>query len=72
MTISEQFQRALEGRYAVERHIGSGGMASVFLARDLKHERPVALKVLSADLSAVLGVERFLSEIRARASAGSF
>ena len=54
---------ALSDRYAIEREIGSGGMATVYLARDLKHDREVALKVLRADLSAVLGAERFLKEI---------
>ena len=68
MTLTELFQSALEGRYAVQRRIGAGGMATVFLARDLKHERPVALKVLNPDLGAVLGVERFLSEIRVTAN----
>ena len=68
MTITEQFQQALDGRYAVQRRIGAGGMASVFLAHDLKHDRPVALKVLNPHLGAVLGVERFLSEIRVTAN----
>ena len=68
MTITEQFQHALDGRYAVQRRIGAGGMATVFLAHDVKHDRPVALKVLNPDLGAVLGVERFLSEIRVTAN----
>src|SRR5688572_24697473 len=51
-------------RYQVGREIGVGGMATVYLARDLKHERDVALKVLRADLSAILGAERFLAEVR--------
>ncbi|MEO5818811.1 MAG: protein kinase [Gemmatimonadaceae bacterium] len=55
-------------RYAVEREIGAGGMATVYLARDLRHDRKVALKVLHEDLGAVLGVERFLSEIRVTAN----
>lgn len=59
---------ALADRYAVERLIGRGGMATVYLARDLKHERRVALKVLDRELGAVLGVERFLAEIRVTAS----
>src|ERR1043166_2665867 len=59
---------ALSGRYAVEREIGAGGMATVFLARDLQHDRRVALKVLNPELGAVLGVERFLSEIRVTAN----
>src|SRR6476620_9339566 len=59
---------ALAGRYRLERELGAGGMATVFLARDLKHDRPVALKVLKPELGAVLGVERFLSEIRVTAN----
>jgi len=59
---------ALTGRYVVERELGRGGMATVFLARDLRHERLVALKVLSPELGAILGVERFLSEIRVTAN----
>ncbi len=57
-------QSALAGRYLVEREIGSGGMATVHLAHDLKHDRRVALKVLRSELSATLGAERFLREIR--------
>jgi eukaryotic-like serine/threonine-protein kinase len=59
---------ALAGRYEVQREIGRGGMATVYLARDVKHERNVALKVLNPELGAVLGVERFLSEIRVTAN----
>jgi len=55
---------ALTDRYRIQREIGQGGMATVFLARDTKHDRPVALKLLRPELGAVLGVERFLSEIR--------
>jgi len=55
---------ALAGQYAVERELGAGGMATVFLARDLKHDREVALKVLRPELGAVLGAERFLAEIK--------
>jgi serine/threonine protein kinase len=55
---------ALAERYAVERVIGHGGMASVFLAHDVRHDRLVAVKVLRPDLSATLGSERFLREIR--------
>ena len=57
----------MAGHYAIERELGMGGMATVFLARDLKHERSVALKVLRPELGAVLGIERFLSEIRVTA-----
>ena len=52
---------ALTDRYRIEREIGSGGMATVYLARDLKHDRDVALKVLRPELAAVLGTNRFLN-----------
>ena len=55
---------ALADRYRIERELGAGGMATVYLARDLKHDREVALKVLRSELAAVIGAERFLSEIR--------
>ncbi len=55
---------ALEGRYAIERELGEGGMATVYLTEDLKHHRKVALKVLKPELAAVVGAERFLSEIK--------
>jgi eukaryotic-like serine/threonine-protein kinase len=57
-------QAALAGRYTVERELGRGGMAIVFLGRDLKHDRPIALKVLRPELAAALGAERFLREIQ--------
>src|SRR2546430_2420976 len=63
-----QLNTALTGRYEVEREIGAGGMATVYLARDVKHDRRVALKLLNAELGAVLGVERFLSEIKVTAN----
>ncbi len=59
----ERLTTALAGRYAVERRVGGGGMADVFLARDLKHGRPVALKLLRPDIGAAIGRERFLQEI---------
>jgi serine/threonine-protein kinase len=58
---------ALAGRYTLEREAGRGGMATVFLARDERHARPVAVKVLDPELHAVLGAERFLAEIRVTA-----
>jgi serine/threonine protein kinase len=68
MSELETLTAALADRYAIEREIGAGGMATVYLARDLKHERRVALKVLKPELGAVLGVERFLSEIKVTAN----
>ena len=59
---------ALEGRYTIERELGEGGMATVYLAEDLKHERKVALKVLKPELAAVVGGERFLAEIKTTAN----
>ena len=67
-TYREQLQSALSGRYEIERELGRGGMATVYLARDLKHDRRVALKLLNPELGAVLGAERFLSEIRVTAN----
>ena len=58
---------ALSDRYRLERELGAGGMATVYLAHDLKHQRDVAIKVLHPDLGAALGGERFLSEIRTTA-----
>ncbi len=58
---------ALADRYRLERELGAGGMATVYLAHDIKHERDVAIKVLHPDLGAALGGERFLSEIRTTA-----
>ena len=55
---------ALSARYRVDRQIGVGGMATVYLARDLKHDRDVAIKVLKPDLAAAVGADRFLKEIR--------
>ena len=59
----ERLQRALSDRYRIERELGAGGMATVYLAQDLKHHRHVAVKVLHPELSASLGAERFLREI---------
>ena len=64
----DRLNAALEGRYAIERELGEGGMATVYLADDLKHERKVALKVLKPELAAVVGAERFLAEIKTTAN----
>jgi serine/threonine-protein kinase len=64
----ERLNAALTGRYLVEKEIGEGGMATVYLADDLKHERRVALKVLKPDLAAVVGADRFLAEIKTTAN----
>lgn len=63
-TPSDRLEAALAGRYRSERELGAGGMATVHLAHDLKHERDVALKMLRPELGAVLGAERFLAEIK--------
>jgi serine/threonine-protein kinase len=60
--------QAVAGRYQIEREIGRGGMATVYVANDLKHDRRVAVKVLHGDLGAVVGADRFLSEIRVTAN----
>jgi len=63
-----QLTSALADRYTIERELGAGGMATVYLAHDLKHERQVAIKVLRPELAAVLGAERFLQEIKTTAN----
>ena len=63
-----RLQGNLEGRYQIEREIGRGGMATVYLARDVHHDRPVAIKVLHPDLASSLGAERFQREIRLAAN----
>ena len=68
--MADSFDRlkvALSARYALERELGSGGMATVYLAEDLKHHRKVAVKVLRAELAASLGSERFFREIEVAA-----
>ena len=66
--LQKRLESGLTGRYVVERPLGEGGMAVVFLARDLRHERAVAVKVLRPDISAEIGAERFLREIKMAAS----
>ena len=62
--LQNRLQASLADHYRIERELGRGGMATVFLAYDLKHDRPVALKALHPDLARVLGPDRFLREIR--------
>ena len=69
--MNEPFSRlaaALADRYRIDREIGAGGMATVYLAQDLKHDRRVAMKVLRPELAAVIGAERFLAEIKTTAN----
>jgi len=65
---TERLSAALADRYVIERELGQGGMATVYLAHDVKHDRKVALKVLRPELSAILGAERFLAEIKTTAN----
>ena len=65
--LREQLQSGLADRYRLERELGRGGMATVYLARDIRHRRPVALKVLHPELGAMLGTERFLREVETAA-----
>ncbi|MFI5209091.1 MAG: protein kinase [Gemmatimonadales bacterium] len=67
-TDSSRLASALQDRYRIERELGQGGMATVYLAEDLKHKRKVALKVLKPELAAVLGAERFVQEITTTAA----
>ena len=62
--LEERLQSSLAGRYTIEREVGRGGMATVYRAQDLRHHRPVALKVLHPELAVSLGAERFLREIQ--------
>jgi serine/threonine-protein kinase len=63
----DALRAVLSDHYELERELGAGGMATVYLARDLKHDRLVAIKVLQPELAASLGVERFLREIQVTA-----
>ena len=65
--VLERLSAALADRYVIERELGAGGMATVYLARDLRHDREVAIKVLRPELAASLGAERFLREIKTTA-----
>jgi eukaryotic-like serine/threonine-protein kinase len=66
-SLLERMRAALSGRYAIEREVGRGAMATVYLARDLKHDRQVAIKVLADDLATTIGAARFLREIKVAA-----
>jgi len=64
----DRLKTAVADRYTIEREIGAGGMATVYLAEDLKHDRKVAITVLRPELAAVLGAERFVQEIKTTAN----
>jgi Tol biopolymer transport system component len=64
----DRLKEALADRYTIERELGAGGMATVYLAQDLKHDRQVAIKVLRPELAAVIGAQRFLAEIKTTAN----
>src|SRR5215510_4395787 len=68
MSVNPALSTALADRYKIERQLGQGGMATVYLADDLRHDRKVAIKVLKPELAAVLGAERFVVEIKTTAS----
>ncbi len=68
MLAVQRLRTALADRYRIERELGQGGMATVYLAHDVRHDRKVALKVLRPELSAILGADRFLAEIKTTAN----
>jgi eukaryotic-like serine/threonine-protein kinase len=68
MTMPMRIAAALADHYRLEQEIGAGGMATVYLAEDLRHDRRVAVKVLRPELAAVIGAERFLAEIKLTAN----
>jgi serine/threonine protein kinase len=68
VTIAGRLTAALADRYRIERELGQGGMATVYLAEDLRHDRKVAIKVLKPELAAVLGADRFVVEIKTTAA----
>jgi serine/threonine protein kinase len=65
---TDRLAAALADRHRIEREVGQGGMATVYLAEELKHQRRVAIKVLRPELAAVIGAERSLSEVRTTAN----
>jgi len=67
-TPAERLATALSDRYRIEQELGAGGMATVYLASDVRHDRKVAIKVLRPELAAVIGADRFLAEIRTTAN----
>ena len=66
--LTDRLSAALADRYRIERELGAGGMATVYLAEDLRHDRKVAVKVLRPELAAVLGADRFVVEIKTTAA----
>ena len=68
ISINDRLSVGLSDRYRIERELGQGGMATVYLAHDVRHDRKVAIKVLKPELAAVLGADRFVQEIRTTAA----
>ena len=69
MEVAESLRAAIADRYAIERELGQGGMATVYLAEDIKHHRKVALKVLRPEIAVTVGASRFSHEIEVAARA---